>query len=235
MSDAAQQRKFDVGGILAETLDILRRNWLWCLIGCVALGLAHLCAYFALEHWWTGRTPVQILDLTPLFALPAYYLVHYFVITRVMQGERLTEFGWSIKALAIYLHASLLVLLGMIVGMILLIVPGLIAALHWAAVSGFVIAKRQSATEAMISSWRATEGPLGTIFGVSTLLGIANSVVNYLVGYSVGYAGLVGSVVGEFAIGLSSGLGGVILLAQGVAIYALFVGPNHDALQEVFA
>jgi hypothetical protein len=130
-----------------------------------------------------------------------------------------------------FLGMSILSWLGIIVGLILLIVPGLILLVRWSAATGFVIGRRQGVVEALGSSWDATKGHSWAIFLAAVLLGLAGAVAGGVIGAMFG-------IVGELPLGVASAFveaaAGAVFIAFGIAIFCL-VADDTEQLVETFA
>ncbi len=100
------------------------------------------------------------------------------------------------------LGAQFLVGLCVIVGFLLLIIPGIYAALALSQTNYYVVDKNMGPIEAMQASWRATEGQKGNIF----LFGLLSMLV--ILG------GLLACCVGVFPAGAVVGLGAAIVYTR---------------------
>ncbi|NUO53380.1 MAG: hypothetical protein HOV80_31410 [Polyangiaceae bacterium] len=100
------------------------------------------------------------------------------------------------------LGAQLLVGLCILVGFILLIIPGIYASLALSQTNYYVIDKNMGPIEAMQASWRATEGQKGNIF----LYGLLSLLVLI--------AGMIACCVGLFPAGAVVGLGMAIIYTR---------------------
>jgi len=131
----------------------------------------------------------------------------------------------------LYLGLMILSVLGMIVGFLLLIVPGVILAVRWSASTGFLLGKGVGITESLSASWHATKGHGWAIFLAGLVLMIAIFIV-------VGAVSAIFFVLGSMAGGLMSAFleaaSNGVLLAFGVAIYKL-VADDSAKLDEVFS
>ena len=126
---------------------------------------------------------------------------------------------------------SILSWLGIVVGLLLVIVPGLILLVRWSAATGFVIGRRQSVVEALGSSWDATKGYSWAIFLAAGLMFLAVAVAGGVVGGVFG-------ILGELPLGVASAFveaaAGAVFVAFGIAIFNL-VADDTEQLAETFA
>ncbi len=124
-----------------------------------------------------------------------------------------------------YLGMSILTGLGAIVGLILVIVPGIIVLIRWSAASGYVIGAGESVTDSMSTSWRATSGHSWAIFfaAIVVFLGLIVAAGTVVTVFGALNATL-GAVVSAFIESAASG----IFAGFVVAIYSLV---SHDTQQ----
>jgi len=131
----------------------------------------------------------------------------------------------------LYLGMTILSTIGLIIGFILLIIPGIILAVRWSAASGFLVSGREGVIDSLKASWEATRGNGLTIFLAGLVLfivlvliiGIITGVISFV---NVTLGGIVGSLLEAFT--------NAIMPAFGVAIYCL-VQNDGEQLEEVFS
>ena len=154
----------------------------------------------------------------------AYWLLTQFLAARGRLQDGGSRF-WP------YLGMMILSMLAVVVGLILLIVPGIILMIRWSAASGFVIGRREGVTDALGASWEATKGHSWPIFFAAILMFLAVAVSGGIVG------GLFG-VLGEMPVAIASAFieaaAGAVFMAFGIAIYVL-VQDDTGQLAETFA
>ena len=156
--------------------------------------------------------------------IATYYLLAFLLDLRGRLPERETRI-WA------YVGMSILSVLGLIVGFILLIVPGIILLVRWSAASGFLLGERKGIVDSLGASWNATRGSSWPIFGAALVLIIALGVIGFLVGGAIGAAGsnLVAGAAGEFVNAFAS----AAFIAFGIAVYLLVAG-GASSVGEVF-
>jgi len=190
---------------------------------------------------------VSVLDIMKpngggLLGIPIL-VVHYYMIRRVVdrQGLRSADkpggFG-SFFVLGIMTGVPILL------GYVLLILPGLYLSARWAMVDAALLAENRGASDAIGRSWNATKGhelPIALAFVLINLPMIAAIAFQFLSARAV--PGNVQPVVGDRNV-----VYGVMIIANlllyasqvtswyfGVALYQLLVGPAETQLNEVFA
>lgn len=162
-----------------------------------------------------------LLTLGGLFA--QYVLMEHMLKTagliRVIGSQRF----WA------YIGQSILAGLGVILGLLLLIVPGLILAARWSLAAPLLIGEQKPAIEALKESWELTRGHTGTLIAAIIVLGliaIAAIAVVVPLFLSGGTAGIVATeVVGNAA--------SVLTASFAVAVFGL-IQPAMGHLSEVF-
>ncbi|MGE5689544.1 MAG: glycerophosphoryl diester phosphodiesterase membrane domain-containing protein [Pseudomonadota bacterium] len=102
--------------------------------------------------------------------------------------------------LAALIAAGLVVGLGILVGLILLIIPGLFLLTRWSLIAPAIVLERRSAGESMSRSWELVKGHSWTMFGIivvtAILAGIASGIISALFVFLPDFLGTwVGSVV----------------------------------------
>jgi hypothetical protein len=137
------------------------------------------------------------------------------------------------RAVGAYIGMSILTNIGIILGLILLVIPGLVLAIRWSIAVPIVLAEEQGAGDSMSESWARTKG----------------HAVPVLIAYLVPLGLLIGSL-GIYAIGdpeaaqipLMTSIAGnlcgnafsVMTWLLSVAIYSVLT-PRTDPLEEIFA
>jgi uncharacterized membrane protein len=127
------------------------------------------------NSWFPGSAVVAVLGFfTTVYSIfvvnPVGYGVAYASL-KASRGDK-PEVADMFEGFKIYLNvvlASLLVSVIVVLGLILLIVPGIIFACKLAFVPYLVMDKKLSATDAIRESWDMTSGRAGTIFLIGLL------------------------------------------------------------------
>jgi len=165
------------------------------------------------------------LGIAVVTVIGSYLLLSHFLETRGRLPSRETRI-WA------YVGMTILSALGMVLGLILLIVPGVILAVRWSAASGFLIGNRTGVTESLSASWQATKGHSWPIFGAAVVMVIILMVVAGVFG---AIAGVLGSVAAIAAVtSIADAAGTALFLAFGIAVY-LLVHADSGELGEVFS
>jgi hypothetical protein len=153
-----------------------------------------------------------------------YLLVTRFLAARGRMGAGGTRF-WH------YLGMSILSFIAVILGLILLIVPGIYLLVRWSAASGFAVGARDGVTASLSASWDATKGhgwaiflaALIVFFGVAICHGVATAIF-----------ALAGGEAGNVAAAFVEGAAGGVFAALGIAVYCR-VRDDAGEISEVFA
>lgn len=234
-------RDKDFSGFISETFGLLSRNAVPVLVFIAVLGGLNSLGLF-LGYISEGDTLAGIgfgFSVDPADGLAAglfqlavgvlSIIASYFLLSRLLEGEgRLPVRDTRIWA---YVGVMILSTLGMILGFMLLFVPGIILLVRWSATSGFLIERRLGLIESMSASWDATRGSSWPIFFVGLVLFIGLAVVGMVTG-GMGMAidsPMVTAVLSSFA----EVAGNAVFLAFGIAVY-LVVEDNSDAISDVF-
>lgn len=173
-----------------------------------------------------GAIPVLVV----LLALVVNIVLTYWLYASLMRGTTGPGFDRFWPWLGVYILASL----GIILGMIFLIVPGLILLTRWAVALPLATRGDIGAMDTFGASWNATRGRGWSIFGAALILFLGIAVV---IGASVGIATvfLTGSPVADAVMaGLSEAIATAVFVAFSVGAYRLLWDGAEEAA-EVFA
>lgn len=129
-----------------------------------------------------------------------------------------------------YVGLSILTVLGAIVGLILLIVPGIIVLIRWSASSGYLLGAGQGVTDSMSASWHATKGHSWAIFFACIVLFLGVAIA---AGVVAGVFGVINAMVGSVISAFLEAAASAVFAAFGIAIYAQ-VANDTEQLSETF-
>jgi hypothetical protein len=97
------------------------------------------------------------------------------VISKKYLNEKISSRDYLSRTLPLVLPIlglAILETLGIAVGVVLLIVPGMILALGWGVATQVLVVERKGIIDSLSRSWNLTKGSKGTIFGLYILIGI---------------------------------------------------------------
>ena len=135
---------------------------------------------------------------------------------------------------------SILAMIGVMIGFVFLVIPGIVVLVRWSAANGFVLTGEHGITGSLGASWEATDGHGLSIFGAGLVVWIALAVLSSVV-LGVAFAG-VGSGGGTFSplLGLATAISGfteafgnAVSFAFSIAVFHL-VAPADTSVAEVF-
>lgn len=236
------QRDTDVGGFLGQTFDLIGRNAREVAIYVIVLGAANAFglifgfvdesdtfAGFGFDFEYTSAmsfgAALYQLGVAILSVVASYLLLQ----SVLANSGRLRETTTRIWA---YVGMLILAFLGMAIGFMLLIVPGIILAVRWSASSGFLIGARKGITESLSASWDATRGHSWPIFFAGLVLGIGLLIVSAVLVGSLTFTGI--SVVVASIASLVDAASNALFLVFGLAVYML-VHDDSEHTAEVFS
>lgn len=184
MSSTTATAPFSVGSILGRTWTTMTRNpaaylGLTFVVGLVAL-LINIGLNIASPRWGSmlGSIVSMVLNLMAGGAI-VYVAFEDLRGVRVGLKEGLT---CAINRLAPLFLAALVIGLGIGIGMILLIVPGLILACAWVAAIPACMVEKLSPLDCIRRSMALTKGYRWTIFGAVTVIGLAMIALGFVSG-----------------------------------------------------
>lgn len=135
--------RIHIGRLLETFLELIRRHF--GVLAGATVGLAVVDTALVLI---LGETGAQLIS--SVLSIAVVFLVLRYVLRA--QGLVREEGGFGS-----YFGAAILSGLGMIVGLVFLIIPGLYLAARWSVAPALVITHRYRATEALGASWDATQ------------------------------------------------------------------------------
>ncbi len=236
------QREKNVGGFISETLEVIAQNGVPIVLFVVVLGSVTASATLFGLIGVTETTEifgVEVTASTPILggALGLYaiaitvlsVLASYFLLAAMLQSRgRLPSSDTRILA---YVGLTILSTLGMMVGFLLLIIPGIIILVRWSAAPAFLLSVRTGIVESLGRSWEATSGAGWAIFLAGLILAIGYGI---LVGIFVGFGELGGfSTISTIFASFLDVAGSAFSLAFTVAVFSL-VHNDSEAIGEVF-
>ena len=169
-----------------------------------------------------------------------FVIASYFLLVQMMQslGRSMTAGArfWS------FVGMSIIAVIGVGIGFVLLIIPGIIVMVRWSAANGYLLGGEHSITDSLGASWEATKGHGWSIFGAGLLLTIGVAVLNSIIvgvvlgtGLATGGGGLASPM---FALGVTlssfvEAFGNAVNFAFSMAVFHL-VAPADTSVADVF-
>ena len=203
------------GTILSRTNQLMRGNARAAAIGVIGLSIADMII---------DRLPTQSFALTGVASLAAQYVL----IAAALRRLGLIGDGEGAARLPAMFGLLLLTNLAILVGVVLLIVPGVILALRWSIAVPILLAERTTIRDAMRQSWERTAGRFWPIFGVFALYTV---VLVAAAGAGVLFEGNVAGTI------LANVVVNIVVVAGWYADIAIYEHgrPRTRELEEVFA
>lgn len=176
---AMEEARFDFGRVVGQTFGLLGRNFvLFFLLGLLLVGAPQFAVEYARSYAYSSGDPMM-MSYVGMGAL-----VVGLVFTYVLQGaltrasvDDLSGKGVSFGAalgdgfrffFPLFIVA-LLVGIGLMIGFILLVIPGLVLAVRWIVAAPAVVVEREGPTRAIGRSAELGEGHRWAIFGLLLL------------------------------------------------------------------
>ncbi len=232
-------KQMDIGALLGETVALVQDNLQPVLIftavigGLTAFGTAMGLTESTASLFGFGDTVSQtaglaggLLDLAVAIGtvIGLYWLSKTYLASRNRIVNDENRF-WP------YVGLSILSAIGLVVGFLLLIVPGIILMVRWTAASGYLLSGREGVVDSLRASWEVTRGNAMTIF----LAGLAMLIVLIIVlGIITSVFTVISPVAGGVVSALMEALVNTITPAFGIAAYVL-LQDEADQLEEVFS
>lgn len=258
-----QSGEISIGAAFGKGFDLLGRRTAEILIASLALGALpwvalevlsqHFMAQFTLGAWQMGALAltagvvVGVIGMTAALALVARIAI---MAADHRDEPVATSLDVTLRRYPALLVMALIRDLATWIGMVLLIIPGLIASLVWAVATPAMVAEGLGPIEALRRSADLTRGLRWRILGLAVVVGIAEMVGNYLIERVAGsfYGGRVAldqAIAHDWPIGYMVAMAiyhTASIAITGSIFAALYVqlrdgkdGPQTDTLAEVFA
>src|SRR4051795_6453271 len=198
--------KLDIGRVLSAIIDIYRQrlgvlltvSFVFALVNGILGGIFQESLPFILGY--PLRTALSFLVVTVFAAL----VIQIVIDIREGHGQRTAGdlFRAITPALGNLLLLGLIYGLGVGIGLILLIVPGLYLLTIWCVSAPAVMVERQSAVDALRRSRELVAGNGWQVFGILFILFIITGIVYaIIVGIFAVALGLVGAIIGAIIVG----------------------------------
>ncbi|MEO6387087.1 MAG: hypothetical protein ABIO18_01935 [Croceibacterium sp.] len=208
-------RTLKIGTIIDKTLGVIEHSVTPSVIYVLALGVINSAVgYFTVDL----TAPLQLLAVGLLkFAIGI--ISAYLLLDSMLRKTGLRERG-SEDVLFAYVALSVVYALGVIVGFICVVIPGLIFMARWSIAQPTLVARGGGVMKAMGESWEQTRGNEVSI--IAAALGLLVVPIAVVITCSIVFekANLGGIIVTEFVTSAMN----VLSLGMGVALYGLIAG-----------
>jgi hypothetical protein len=212
-------RKLNVGKIVDKTLGVLEVNAVPALIYVLVLTAASVPITYAS----VGSTEVLPLLGGQLLRSAIGIVCGYFLLVAMIRRTGLQSRTEDV--FIAYLGLMILYSLGVMLGFIAIILPGIFLLLRWSIAQPTLVARGTGIKAALGESWDRTNGHEITIFLAALAMLLLPIAVMIAVGAFFEQGNLVRMIVSELATSAIS----LIFLSMGVALYGLIVGQESVA------
>jgi hypothetical protein len=176
-----------LGGLLAATADLYRSFPLLFLILAVAvmapyeLAVLAITGYGPLQH---GHENFEVSRLVAFLRIslvtPLISALHIHAVALIRDGQR-PRLGrvalQGLRVLPVVVAAEIAANIGIALGFVALIIPGIVLSLRWAVVAQAAAVERQGWVDAVRSSAALTKGSYGRIFVLLLVVGVSGFAV----------------------------------------------------------
>jgi hypothetical protein len=182
----------------------------------------------------TVGVAAEMVNPEAYFSLPvsiASMLAQFIVMRAALDRMGLVQ--RSGRAVGAYIGASILINIGVLLGLVLLIIPGVVLTLRWSIALPILLAEDQDASGSLSESWARTRGHALQIL-LAYLVPLA-ALVCAILAYATAdpetaQVSMTASAIGNALMSLFS----VMTWLLSVALYAAVTGA-HEPLEEIFA
>jgi MFS family permease len=176
------QERFDFGRVVGQTFSLIGRNFaLFFLLALIFVGVPHFGMLYAQSYVTQNQGIGASLPVTVIGAIVS--MVTAFILQGSLTRAAVDDLsGSGVKFGAALgdgfryffplLIVAILVTLGIYIGLILLVIPGIILALRWSITAPVVVIERDGPTRSMGRSAELTEGHRWAIFGLFILFAV---------------------------------------------------------------
>jgi len=224
------QAKVSAGEVFGAMGDLARRH-----VGIFALATGFMTVIQAIVDLALGDGAGALFGTISVGVIN--FFVTYHVTEQVLRGEGLMTV-WS-RSYGAMFGANILTTLGVALGFVLLIVPGLYLLARWSMVAPIIVAEGLSAGQAMSRSWDATRNSVWSLAAVYLVYFLMFVALFMVIGIGVA-AGVATGADAESSLGttIAAGAGasvmGMIAVLISVAVYRIHAG-NGGQYEDVFA
>ena len=236
-------KKIDVGTLLGAMVDEIKARsqmamiYLAVMVPLTALSLYYQNASvnagsqlnfgFRIDEALMAQGALAVVVVTAAFVIGL--LAHYWLLAGMVRQNTAPAFDRFLPYVGIYILATL----GLILGLILLIIPGIILAIRWSPLLPAVIDRSEHAIDAFGDSWAMTDGHSWTILGAAILLFLAVLIPGGALTTFANYTFGAGSIMASFFQSLVDQA--MTLFAAGFAVGAYrLLREDSEQIAEVF-
>ena len=215
---------FTIGMIFSEAFAMMKRNV--PLFGIFVLASLLLSSLAVL-----GVSEFSANLIEPLGSIVIGYVFLHMLLSKENLAQGAMSLGNALAYLGVYIVAGI----GMILGFVLLLVPGLFLAARWSLVTQLVVGEELSVSEALSRSWELTGPRQWTIIGYVAIVMLIGLIGATLLGGGLATFMMAGGDVAPRSSGFSlvlnlfGSIGGAFLVASGVALYRLLALGENEA------
>jgi hypothetical protein len=252
-------RKLDIGRVLQRTAWVLGRQPVWIFgLALILHGLPSAMSLYGLRHLFDDNLSPFFVFQSPLFwgnGLVSL-LIHGFLEAAIIAVAVATIAGRPLEPREVLaagakfflplFAVNLLAFLGIALGCILLVVPGIILALTWMVVAPALMVERTGITDVFGRSAELTRDNRWRLFALLVLYVLANSILGDAGGYGYGHhygalTDLFDTLFSPVRIGVRAVLGSVVLAVALTTMTVIYVelravreGEEPKDLERVF-
>jgi hypothetical protein len=213
-------REVDFGTLLARSLANLRDVW------------REVAAYVAAVVVLAFALPLAGTEIAGLLGFVLYLAGQYWLYRRLMTTRGLLE-TQRVHFFA-FAGLALLLIFPIMIGIGLLVLPGLFLVARWIAAPAFIVARGEGAFAAAMSSWNTVRGSTLKVAGAVVILFLLDSVLGVAAsGMDQALAGIDAYDQAQPGNVIQLNLLPLLLLGLSVATYEL-LGPEDNSIEEVF-
>jgi hypothetical protein len=212
-------RDLKIGAIIDKTLGVLERAAVPALIYFAALTVINCTiTYFTLAM----TAPLQALAIGLLKMVVGIVAVYLLLNAMVRKTNLVSRKGED--AFLAFFGLSLLSGIAVLVGMVLLIIPGLFLIARWSIAQALVVARGDGVMQAFGESWERTRGNEFQILMAMLALLVVFIAIVIAASALFEKTDIIGIVVGQVGSSAMS----AVSLAMGVALYGMIIGAPKD-------
>lgn len=216
-----------VGLIVSRTVETVQANARAGMIFIAALSAIGILGDY-LSVGGLSEEAVALGGVVRLLSAIATIVGSYLLMEAILDRAGLLSYRGSKRYFA-FLGQSIVLAIGVMVGLVLLVVPGMILAVRWSLAQALLIGRGAKVFESMGESWRKTAGYGWRIFFAVLLVGVAFIVLLGVIFVFLGESSLAGIALSQIVGNAFT----VVLSALGVSLLGL-IDPAGDSLSEVF-
>jgi hypothetical protein len=211
-------RELKIGLLINKTLDVLEKNWATALLFIAVIGAINAGTTYLGQTRTAVSQQLGLAGMTIIIGV----IVNYVLISILLKNTGLKQKGEG-GHIVPFFGLSIIYTLGVGLGFILVIIPGLIVMARWSVAQPLFISRGGGVMQSLGQSWEQTRGNEFPIIVAGLAMTLIFFAISIGAPFMLGEESLLGLAVSQVAGAVST----VIFSALGVVLYGLIVAAKE--------